>query len=781
MEFITEKFIDFESLKVNGIDIKDLFYDQQWGNYFEMLNGFVYFDIVKNFWNKAYVFDKVDADEEVRKMVENDNSLIGKTRVQLGLRPFKGKEIRSNLLGVDVLITQEHVAKILGMDNEGEKINLSKSNSKYVDSIKKDLFPAGTRESEFGRAKFMKKEFNIAFNVFLASIVTRDGGKDTISWAHRHFLWFMHKRVKINLADTLFEQLCLCISESHHKAKVTIHHPRLISEIFRQSKLIEVLKTHEKLRVFMTAKFDGSTLVHMKMIKPKDLKKPVNPLQKIYEKYFWCDGFPTISEHGNDEVIKNFQQMEKDETGAKVDRRMVVAVPDWDVFNNPKERSRSFKKPVVFEEPAEEEDADNENQEQDNNDEYDSIDDMIDNPENVRAAQEEVGTSERQEVRAAEKVDPVEKERRSKKRNERSPSTEGEKVVPAKRTKTVAPRRTKKAAIKGKVSKPNTKSISKAQDQPPPGTTIDYTKPIRMIVPTQTVEISSSSSSSDSVSSSSEETVSDSSQEKISTLLKRGPQLNPKSKPTSKPQSYKTPIVKEFVSEGNSVLDHLVSHISGDAFTTFNLNSPNHPINKFLSDPHITNADPEPETHYNIPSPPPPKSLEVFFQASPMHYVAPEQDNSITISELNPTPIQTSFPEQQALHSEITQPELTHIPTSEQCDDIPSDNHEHHIPQTSIHAETLNTPPSPYPSSSIPFGPAYKPLTLDEIIIPSDQMLPLMENIIMQSVDIDESLEPPSLYPKINIHNIKIKPLKRKKPEPTIPFNRTQPFFNTQS
>ncbi|KAK2362275.1 hypothetical protein QL285_087352 [Trifolium repens] len=122
------------------------------------------------------------------------------------------------------------------------------------------------------------------------------------------------------------------------------------------------------------------------MIKPTDLKKPVNPLQKIYEKYFWCDGFPTISEHDNDEVIKNFLQMVRDETGAKVDRRMVVAVPDWDVFNNPKERTRSSKKPVVFEEPAEEEDADNENQEQDGNDEHDSVDDMIDNPKNVRAA-----------------------------------------------------------------------------------------------------------------------------------------------------------------------------------------------------------------------------------------------------------------------------------------------------------------------------------------------------------------------------------------------------------
>jgi hypothetical protein len=277
----------------------------------------------------------------------------------------------------------------------------------------------------------------------------------------------MHKRVKINLADTLFEHLCLCISEIHHKAKVTIHHPRLISEIFRQTKLIEILKTHEKLRVFMTAKFDGSTLVHMKMIKPTDLKKPVNPLQKIYEKYFWCDGFPTISEHDNDEVIKNFLQMVRDETGAKVDRRMVVAVPDWDVFNNSNERTRSSKKPVVFEEPAEEEDADNENQEQDGNDEHDSVDDMIDNPENVRAAQKEVGTSKRQEVRAAEKVDPVEKERRSKKRNERSPSTEGEKAVPAKRTKTVAPRPPKKAAstIKGNVSEPNTSSNSEAQNQ----------------------------------------------------------------------------------------------------------------------------------------------------------------------------------------------------------------------------------------------------------------------------------------------------------------------------
>ncbi|KAK2374961.1 hypothetical protein QL285_075887 [Trifolium repens] len=215
MEFLTEKFVDFESLKVNDIDIKDLFYDQQWGNYFDMLDGFVYFDIVKNFWNKATVFDEYSADEEVRKIVANDKCLKGKTRVQLGLRPFKGKEIRSNLLGLNVLITQEHVAKVLGLDNEGENVNLYKLKSKYLENIKQDLFPSGTKERDIGKAKCMKKEFHFAFKVFLASIITRDGGKDTISLPHKHFLWFMFKRVKINLAQLIFDHLCTCISESH--------------------------------------------------------------------------------------------------------------------------------------------------------------------------------------------------------------------------------------------------------------------------------------------------------------------------------------------------------------------------------------------------------------------------------------------------------------------------------------------------------------------------------------------------------------------------------------
>ncbi|KAK2363164.1 hypothetical protein QL285_088173 [Trifolium repens] len=344
MEFFPECMVNFESLRANGIDIKRLFYDQQWENYFEMLNGFIYFDVVRNFCNKAYMYDQVAAKEEVRKMIEKDDSLKGKTRAHMGLRPFRGTKISSNLVRIEVVITQEHIAKMLGLDNKGELINQYKAGSKYANSIKKDLFPENT--ADHGKSANLKPEFLVAFRIIIASIITRGGGTDTISWPHKHMIWFMLHRVKVNLAACLFEHLCLSIVEGHHKSRSMIHHPRLISEILRQTKLIEVLRTREKLRVFNTLKFDGHNLVNIKLIKSKDLQTPTNPLLEIYEKYFWCGGFPTISEFDNEEVIENFLEDVRKETGYPVDRSMVVAIPDWDLINNPKQplRTRRVKK-----------------------------------------------------------------------------------------------------------------------------------------------------------------------------------------------------------------------------------------------------------------------------------------------------------------------------------------------------------------------------------------------------------------------------------------------------
>jgi hypothetical protein len=117
------------------------------------------------------------------------------------------------------------------------------------------------------------------------------------------------------------------------------------------------MRTKERLRVFNTAKFDATILVNMQLVKKEDLKKPEHPLKKIWEEHFWCDGFPTISEHDNEEVIKNFLEMVRRETGENVDRSMVVDVPDWDIFNGPKDITRSRRKLVVFEQAMIEEGA----------------------------------------------------------------------------------------------------------------------------------------------------------------------------------------------------------------------------------------------------------------------------------------------------------------------------------------------------------------------------------------------------------------------------------------
>ncbi|MCI45876.1 hypothetical protein A2U01_0067115, partial [Trifolium medium] len=56
-----EKMVDFESLKVNDFGIEELFINQGWKRYFDMLNGPIYTNMVKEFWMKAEVFDEVSA------------------------------------------------------------------------------------------------------------------------------------------------------------------------------------------------------------------------------------------------------------------------------------------------------------------------------------------------------------------------------------------------------------------------------------------------------------------------------------------------------------------------------------------------------------------------------------------------------------------------------------------------------------------------------------------------------------------------------------------------
>ncbi|MCI63737.1 LRR receptor-like serine/threonine-protein kinase RCH1, partial [Trifolium medium] len=76
--------VDFESLRVNGFVIEDLFVTQGWKRYFKMLNGPIYSRMVKEFWMKAEVFDELSARMQEEELVRNDPTMKGKTREEMG-------------------------------------------------------------------------------------------------------------------------------------------------------------------------------------------------------------------------------------------------------------------------------------------------------------------------------------------------------------------------------------------------------------------------------------------------------------------------------------------------------------------------------------------------------------------------------------------------------------------------------------------------------------------------------------------------------------------------
>ncbi|KAK2357117.1 hypothetical protein QL285_094420 [Trifolium repens] len=736
-DFFTEKFVDFESLKANGIDIQYLFYNQQWQNYFEMLNGFVYFDIVKYFWQKAKVYDRASYDKEYKDMVEKNKELRGKTRKELGLKPYRGREIRSNILGINVVITQAHIAKILGLDNKGEDIEVYDKKSKYLDSIHQDLFKSGCTQRDFGKIMHMKHTFEFAFRMCLSTIFTRKGGLDTISIPHKHLIWFLHKREKVNLAKILFDHMCFTIHEGRTKIPSVIHHPRLISELIRQTKLTDILSAKEKLRVFQTAKYDASVLVNMKRKTKEEIIQVKTPLQQVYEKYFWCDGFPTISEHDNDEVIENFLEAVRRDTGVSVPRKMVVSVPNWDIFKGPRDITRNRRKPRTTEQEM--------------------IDEGSDDQGHASADEIEEGAGNMM-------TEAVQKEKRTKKRHDR-PSASEEDQNPAKLAKRL---KTRASKPKGKISESNTSSIPVAQDigsepqpsianpstsQPPSSTNqpqpIDFTIPISVVLPDH-----------GNISSSSSDTSTDS-DEFIAKLTKEAQQKQKTHEPSKKTNLKKTtkrPIKKpiqlssdeeqntvvntsipEQPTTTESVLEHLQQHLSGDAFTHSNPNSPRFHIVKPTTDQTIQ----EPPVVQSIQTPPP--SLDHISQVNPPTFT-PVQDESIAHSEEqqkspHPSPINVIETEQ----SPLPPPEI------------------------------YSTESSPSHSPPPVYCPLNKPLVLEEVLEIFKNITEAEHQMFKDSINLDDDIIPP------NLSKIKIINLKRKQPEPTIPFDPSLPFFNSDS
>ena len=123
-----ESSVDFASLARNGMNMNALMVAQQMFPYFEMLNGPTYLTLVKEFWVRAEVYDLEAAKAEELQAVTKDSSLRGKTRKEMGLKPFRQTEVRSAVMGIPITITEEVIAKACKVAPTGKLLwNVSRS------------------------------------------------------------------------------------------------------------------------------------------------------------------------------------------------------------------------------------------------------------------------------------------------------------------------------------------------------------------------------------------------------------------------------------------------------------------------------------------------------------------------------------------------------------------------------------------------------------------------------------------------------------------------------
>jgi len=114
-----ERPVDFISLAHHGCDIRSYYEAQGLMDYFNIVNGPTYENLVRHFWVRAHVYDKKAAKLEETEKILIDPTLEGKSREEMGLKPFVDTEIRSNIMGIPIFISQDVIVYVIRRASEG--------------------------------------------------------------------------------------------------------------------------------------------------------------------------------------------------------------------------------------------------------------------------------------------------------------------------------------------------------------------------------------------------------------------------------------------------------------------------------------------------------------------------------------------------------------------------------------------------------------------------------------------------------------------------------------
>jgi len=184
------------------------------------------------------VYDVEAAKEEEIKVVIRDPSLKGKTRKEMGLDSFKQTEIRSSVMGIPITITEEVIAAVYRVTTTGRLIWNATRNHPFLDSYKGVVLkgnPSTKLVDIDGQHRMLLKFMTECF-------FQKGGGSDQPSVDHKLVLYFLASFNKINLPKYIMHHLCWAIKEGIRGKRKQIPCGRLLSEIFIQGRLLEILR-----------------------------------------------------------------------------------------------------------------------------------------------------------------------------------------------------------------------------------------------------------------------------------------------------------------------------------------------------------------------------------------------------------------------------------------------------------------------------------------------------------------------------------------------------------
>ncbi|CAJ2652132.1 unnamed protein product [Trifolium pratense] len=243
----------------------------------------------------------------------------------MGLLEFTGTQIRSNICGINLTFSPIHFNALLGLDNSGLVLDDFEKDTRFREEL---LHRMCIDMKLKGKVKGLTDECRVLFKIILSTISPRVGGTDTISWPHRHLIYFLLTERKVNLGKYFFERICEAIFQSKSQRKTTIVYPRLLSDLLYQGHIVQNLKkfypelmAQKLLPEVLNASFlTKMHLINTKLVQPKQEFR-VRPEDRMY-----VEGYPIISEADAEHVIQDYLEVLRKE-GLVVDRSMVPPAP----------------------------------------------------------------------------------------------------------------------------------------------------------------------------------------------------------------------------------------------------------------------------------------------------------------------------------------------------------------------------------------------------------------------------------------------------------------------